>query len=84
MAYKLNATRDTSTPSRTDNRAIKTLIRIVVGVLLICASLVLALVAFLYWLGSLFGGSSTDESLTYLVFAIVLFLGGIVLLAVGI
>jgi hypothetical protein len=84
MADKLNATQDTSTPSRTDNRAIQTLIRIVVGVLLICASLVFALVAFLSWLGSLFGGSSSDESLTYLVFAIVLFLGGIVLLAVGI
>ncbi len=82
MANELNTSKDSSTSTRVDNRALKTVIRVVLGVLLICASLVLVLVAFLYWVGSLLGGSSSDESLTYLLFAIILFAGGLVLLVV--
>ena len=72
MANKLNATQNTSTPTRLGNKALKTMLRVIFGVLLICASLF----GLLYWI--------IEESATYLILAIVLFLGEIVHLALGI
>ena len=76
MANELNNPKDSATSTRVDNRALKTIIRVVLGVLLICASLVLGLVGFAYWV--------IEETATYLIIALVLFLGGVVFLFVGI
>jgi hypothetical protein len=76
MAYELNTPKDSATSTRVDNRASKTIIRVVFGVLLICASLLLGLVGFAFWV--------IEETATYLILALVLFLGGTVLLFVGI
>jgi hypothetical protein len=75
MANDLNTPKDSSTTTRVDNRALKTVIRVVLGVLLICASLVLGLVGFAYWV--------IEGTATYLILASLMFIGGIVLLYIG-
>ncbi len=75
MAYELDTPKDSATSTRVDNRASKTIIRVVLGVLLICASLLLGLVGFAYWV--------IEETATYLILASLMFIGGIVLLYIG-
>jgi hypothetical protein len=74
MSNDLNSPKDSSTSTRVDSRTSKTIIRVVLGVLLIYASLVLGLVGFVYWV--------IEETATYLILALVLFLGGVVFLFV--